>query len=88
MSAKLRDAHPAPEHLLRRPEVEARTGRSKAGIYCLIREGKFPAPLRIGKKAVAWRASEVDAWVAARATCEYAPLPSREKIEPSREVTA
>jgi len=72
---KLGDARPNGENLLRLPEVIARIGRSKAGIYVLIREGTFPAPLRVGKRAVAWKSSEIDAWIGARVVCAYAPAP-------------
>jgi len=73
--------------LLRMPAVENVTGRSKSGLYVLIREGTFPAPIRVGKKAVAWRKRDVDAWVASRETCTYAPLPRREAVG-SRQSTA
>ena len=36
------------------------------GRYAAMRAGTFPKPLRIGKTAVAWRASDIEAWQAAR----------------------
>jgi prophage regulatory protein len=54
------------EILLRLPEVERRTGLRRAHLYKLARAGAFPRPLKIGARASAWRASQVDAWIAAR----------------------
>ena len=54
--------------ILRLPAVKARTGLSRSTIYQRIREGKgdFPKPVNLGKRAVGWLASEVDAWLAAQ----------------------
>ena len=56
----------ATEHLLTRTEVEWRVGRTRSSIYDAMRKGKFPVPLRVGPKAVRWRASEIEAWVDSR----------------------
>lgn len=52
--------------LLRRPEVELKTGKSRAALYEAIRAGTFPAPVPIGRNSVAWLEAEVDQWIAAR----------------------
>lgn len=78
MPIKAIDPPPSDEQLFRLPTVRATTGKSKPAIYVGIREGTFPAPLRIGKRAVAWRASEIRAWIESRAVCTYAPLTERE----------
>lgn len=49
--------------LIRLPEVLERTGYGKARIYRLISEGRFPAPVKIGVRAVAFVESEVDEWI-------------------------
>ena len=49
--------------LLKRPEVEAVTGLSRASIYSKIKTGAFPAPVRLGPNSVAWRADEIDRWI-------------------------
>jgi prophage regulatory protein len=55
------------EHrLLRRAEVEQKTGLKHAHIYNLMKEGKFPKTLRVGVRAVRWDSAEVDQWVAER----------------------
>lgn len=51
------------QSLIRLPEVLKRTGFGKAWIYRLISEGRFPAPVKIGVRAVAFVESEVDEWV-------------------------
>ena len=52
--------------LLRREEVEERFGISCSWIYCEMRAGRFPEPVRIGKRAVRWRVAELDAWAEGR----------------------
>lgn len=51
---------------LRLPEVKAMTGLSKTSIYELIRDKSFPAPVRLGPRAVAWVRSEVRQWAVER----------------------
>ena len=55
-----------PVRILRLPEVEKRTGRSRAAIYRDMDGGTFPLCFKIGERAVGWAESEVDAWIAAR----------------------
>ena len=52
--------------LLRREEVEERTGLARTTIYRKMREGSFPEPLKVGARAVRWPASEIDTWLAGR----------------------
>lgn len=56
---------PAPS-ILRRKQVEARTGLARSTIYDRIKAGTFPAPVSLGAKAVGWIESEIDAWLNAR----------------------
>ena len=51
---------------LRLPDVKALTGLSKSSLYALIRERSFPAPVRLGARAVAWVKSEVRQWAVER----------------------
>jgi prophage regulatory protein len=48
--------------LLRLDEVLDRVGMSKAWVYLGMSQGRFPKPLRLGMRAVAWRARDVQAW--------------------------
>ena len=61
--------------ILRRRQVEARTGLSRSSIYARIspnpnRPGDydptFPKPVSLGAKAVGWVEAEVDAWLSAQ----------------------
>ena len=56
------------DRLLRRPEVESRTGLSKASLYRFMGEGTFPSPVKIGYRAVAWPQSLIDEWIEHRKT--------------------
>lgn len=51
---------------LRLPDVKAVTGLSKTSIYEMIRDKSFPAPVRLGPRAVAWVRSEVRQWALER----------------------
>ena len=50
------------DRILRRPEVERLTGLRKSTIYHLMSEGLFPRPIRLGRRAVGWRKSELTEW--------------------------
>ncbi len=49
--------------ILRRKQVEARTGLRRSSLYDQIRRGEFPAPVPIGRKSVGWLESEVADWI-------------------------
>jgi prophage regulatory protein len=51
---------------IRLPEVKAVTGLSKTSLYALIKEKSFPAPVRLGPRAVAWVKSEIRQWAIER----------------------
>ena len=38
------------------------TGLSRSTLYRLIADKRFPRPVRLGPRAVAWRHSDIDAW--------------------------
>ena len=48
--------------LLRREEVEERFGVSRSWIYCEMRAGRFPEPVKISERAVRWRVADLDEW--------------------------
>ena len=54
------------DRLLRLSEVRTRTALGRITIYRKMRDGSFPEPLKIGARAVRWRESEIEAWLAAR----------------------
>lgn len=47
--------------ILREPEVRVRTGLSGSTIRRRVKEGAFPKPVAIGKRAVGWFEDEIDA---------------------------
>lgn len=52
--------------ILRRPQVEQRTGLSRSTLYQYIKDGDFPKPVRLGLRAVGWLESDISEWIAAR----------------------
>lgn len=52
-----------PHRLIRAQVVRDRTGFGKSWIYSLIAAGKFPKPISLGDRAVAWLESDIDAWI-------------------------
>jgi prophage regulatory protein len=52
--------------LLRLNTVIHMTGLGRSTIYRLMAEDKFPRPVRIAKRAVAWRRGDLERWSAAR----------------------
>ena len=57
---------PVEHRILRRTEVEQKTGFKRAHIYSLMKEGKFPKALRLGVRAVGWDSVEIDQWITDR----------------------
>ena len=55
------------EVVLRLPQVKAATGLSRSTIYMYVSVGSFPAPVRLGPRAVGWLKSEVEIWLSTRA---------------------
>jgi prophage regulatory protein len=66
-SSRPQAIEPLPE-LLRLPAVLKVTGLSRSTIYRMIAEHTFPAPVRLGRRAVAWRYEDVRQWMIARPT--------------------
>ena len=52
--------------MFRRPLVEKITGLSKSSIYAMVADGSFPRPIRLGKRAVAWREQDIREWMESR----------------------
>ena len=56
----------AERRILRRPEVEAKTGFKRAYLYSLMKAGQFPKAIKLGVRAVGWDSAEIDQWIAER----------------------
>ena len=52
--------------ILRRPEVELRTGLSRSAIYALMAKQQFPAAIPLTDKAVGWLESSIEGWITDR----------------------
>jgi prophage regulatory protein len=55
-----------PTRILRRPAVEDATGLSTSTLYAMMKEGRFPRPLLIGKRAVGWPENVIHDWIESR----------------------
>ena len=56
-----------PDRYIRLPELKSLTGfKGTAHIYKLMARGDFPRAIKIGERAIAWRLSDVRAYLAAR----------------------
>lgn len=50
-------------YIIDRHEVERITSLRKTTIYRLMKEDKFPKPLRISSMRVAWRLKDIEEWI-------------------------
>ncbi|WP_220719132.1 MULTISPECIES: helix-turn-helix transcriptional regulator [Agarivorans] len=48
--------------LLNKSQVAAKTGLSASTIYRLCQAGKFPKPVRLSERRVAWKKEDVEKW--------------------------
>lgn len=55
------------EQLMRLPDVCKAVGLGRSSIYAMEAAGKFPKRVALSERAVAWKASEVQAFIEARA---------------------
>ena len=60
------NAGPA-KRLIRPNEAAAMLGVSKKQLYLMSKEEDFPAKIKIGSRAIAWRLSDLDNWIESRA---------------------
>ena len=49
--------------ILRMPEVCELTGLGKSTIYKKLSEGSFPAPVRLGPRAMGWMTRDIVGWL-------------------------
>ena len=66
MAAKTVSIVPTPSTIERLPTVKERTGLSRSTLYKMMSEKKFPAHIRLGERAIGWRSTDIDAWIASR----------------------
>ena len=53
-------------NILRRHQVQQRTGLSRSTLYQYIKDGAFPASVQLGPRAVGWLESDISDWITAR----------------------
>ena len=54
------------QRLIRRKEVQAKTGLGASSIYAMMKSGEFPQCLNLSERRVAWIESDIDKWIAVR----------------------
>ena len=52
--------------ILRRPQVESKTGLSRSAIYAGMKDDSFPKPVKLGPRTVGWIDVEIDEWLQAK----------------------
>lgn len=70
------------DRLLRLRQVIDLVGLGRDAIYTRVRQREFPPPVKLGLRASAWRASEVQEWINSRPRSTAAspnPRASREQ---------
>ncbi len=48
-------------------QVTDRVPFTRVHVYRLMKRGEFPRSIKIGKRRVCWRESEIEAWIEAKA---------------------
>ena len=54
------------QRLIRRKEVQAKTGLGASSIYAMMKSGEFPQCLNLSERRVAWIECDIDKWIAER----------------------
>lgn len=74
------------ESILRLRCVLQRVGLSRSTLYHMVAAGQFPSAVALGERAVGWRASDIDAWLASR-PATYQPDIGRWRQSPASPTT-
>ena len=59
----MQEANSSITRILRRKEVETRTGLSRSSIYAYMKNGTFPSPVHLGPRSVGWIQDEIEVWI-------------------------
>ncbi len=54
------------ETILRKPHVLSAIGMGNTWLHEAVKRGEFPAPIKLGVRAVGWRRTDVECWLASR----------------------
>jgi prophage regulatory protein len=74
-SASMPDAAVSAPTFLRLREVMRVTGLARSTLYRLMAEQCFPAPCRLGLRAVGWRSDDIAQWSRSRPTARAGVSP-------------
>lgn len=58
--------------LLRRHEVQSLTSLSRSSLFALVAAGRFPRPVKVSSRRVAWLQSDIEVWLAERVSARDA----------------
>ena len=61
---------PETGQLLRLEAVISLIGMKRSWILQKVKDGKFPKPIKLGERAVAWRESDIIDWIKHRASID------------------
>jgi prophage regulatory protein len=64
-------AEPQASAFVRLAVVIHMTGLGRTPIYRLMAQDKFPSPVRLAKRAIAWRRIDLEQWSAGRPTVPH-----------------
>ena len=56
------DSNPEISPFLRMWAVTRMTGLGRSTIYRLVAQDKFPSPVRLANRAIAWRRTDLEQW--------------------------
>ena len=83
------DVRPFRERLLRIDDVCFMTGLGRSTIYAKVKAADFPGPVQLHGASVAWRETDVDAWIATRpAVAAVPPVRPAQPAKPGRAARA
>lgn len=57
--------------MLRMAAVSQITGKCKSSIYQGIKNGTFPAPIKLGARSIGWLSTDIDAWIDSRVKATF-----------------
>jgi len=57
--------------ILRRQQVQARTGLGRSSVYSLMKLGQFPKSIKISARAVGWLESDIDSFIASKISASF-----------------
>jgi len=55
--------HDTQDRIIKIPEVETLTAKSRSSIYQMMKDGTFPKSIPLGARSVGWRYGDVIDWI-------------------------